>query len=180
MYLQHTRPMNNNLMRLFVANPGRYRPLVAFLDQLTQGLSELTWADCETIGAELAQDNGSVFCTGVRRATVDALRGAPGAHPGKLASLVAFARRLNNDASSVSESDVAAVRAHGWSDQTVEDVVGLVAVLRVFSTLATGLGFGAVAPAEFETIGAQTVTAGGYVASFDRFRAAAEPASSSS
>ncbi|MGH1340799.1 MAG: hypothetical protein ACRBN8_04575 [Nannocystales bacterium] len=159
-------------MRLLVANPSRYRPLVAFLDQVTQNLAQLTWADCEAIGAELARDNKSTFCAGVRDATLDALGEVEGTPAGRLAPLIDFARRVNEDATTMTQEDVDAVRAHGWTDQTVEDVVGLVAALRVFSTMATGLGFATLPAEDFANIGQGTVGAGGYVASFDMFRAA--------
>lgn len=177
MYLQHTQSLDNNLLRLLMANPDRYAPIVGFLDRVTQNLTQLTWADCEQIGAELALDSGSPFCSGVRRATMEALGDAPRAEPGRLAPILAFARRVNRDANAISPTDIQALRAHGWTDQTVEDVVGLVAILRVYSTLATALGFGAVPDAEFKGIGVGTVGAGGYEASFDMFVAAAQESS---
>ncbi len=66
----------------------------------------------------------------------------------------------------VKEKHIAALRQAGWNDQTIDDVVGWVAIMQFYSTVDQGLGFGGLPQAVFDEIGAGTVQGKGYVASF--------------
>lgn len=174
MALEQTRDLGGNLLRLLLTNPSRYRPVVAFLDGVTQNLSQLTWTDCERIGAEIALANDSQFCAGIRGGMTTALRDEVGAAAEKLAPVIALALQVNRGQGALTHAQLVAVREAGWSDATIEDVVGLVASLRVFSTLATTLGFGQMPAAAFAEIGAGTVAAGGYTVAYDAYLQGAE------
>jgi len=84
----------------------------------------------------------------------------------KLAPILEFALKVNQDASRITENDIQAVIEAGWNEQTVEDVVALVAAQKLYNTLATGLGFKALPASAFTEIGRDTVDKGGYMASF--------------
>lgn len=168
-YLSHTKNMNNFLIAL-LRDHKRYLPIVEFLDTVIQNASELSWSECERIGFELGKQNCSEFCVGIRSGVIKALgpnEKAVGAD--KLRPILAFTRKLNEDSSSVTEADVQAIRDAGWNDQTVEDVAGLVAILKVYSILANGLGFKALPEAAFAEMGAATVQMNGYTPVFRSF-----------
>lgn len=61
-------------------------------------------------------------------------------------ALVAFARRVAHDASAVTEDDVAALRAHGFGDAEVFDIVAAVAARAFFTKVLDALGALADAP----------------------------------
>ncbi len=83
-----------------------------------------------------------------------------------LGALLSFALKVNADASSMNPGDITGVLNAGWSEQTVEDVVALVAIQKLYNTIASGLGFKAL-PAEIcEQIGREPAEKGGYVESF--------------
>ena len=126
MFLKHTKTVDGNFMQVLTRDPERYRPIVQFLNSVTHGLAELSWRECELIGAK------------------------------------------------ISEADIEAVRRAGWSDQTVEDVVGLVGIMRLYDILTSGLGFGRTLPDEaFGEMGRMTVDQQGYTTTFDSFVAPA-------
>ncbi|MFK5983966.1 MAG: hypothetical protein QM479_00885 [Pseudomonadota bacterium] len=111
--------------------------------------------------------NHSKFCNGIRKGMIHALKATPEAlRSKKLTPVLAFALKLNLDASNISQSDIETVLEAGWSEQTIEDITGLVAIQKLYNTIATGLGFNALQEAAFTEIGQDTVQKGGYAASF--------------
>lgn len=168
-YLERMKT-TNNLMEALLQDHGRYLPIVEFLDRVIQNASQLSWADCEQIGLELGKQNGSGFCAGIRAGMIEALADKEDrSGTDALAPVIAFARKLNEDSSAVTEADIESLRAADWSDQTVEDVIGLVASLKVYSILANGLGFEALPEAVFAEMGAATVRMNGYTPLFKSF-----------
>lgn len=168
-HLTHTKHMDNFLEAL-LRDHQRYLPIVEFLDKVIQSASELSWSECERIGLELGKQNRSEFCAGIRAGMIKALgtdKDAP--DDDKLRPILAFARKLNQDSSTVTEGDIQTIRDAGWNDQTVEDVTGLVAILKVYSILANGLGFKALPEAAFAEMGAATVQMDGYTPVFRSF-----------
>lgn len=168
-YLSYTKPMGN-MMEILMRDHKRYLPIVELLDNVTQNLSELTWAECELIGKEICMDNKSAFCTGIRGGVITALKANDAAlDDPKYVPLLSFARKVNKDASAITQADIDAVRQTGWSDQTIEDVVGVVAVNKFYNTISTSLGFGAVPNEAFVHMGAATIESGGYTPMFKAF-----------
>ncbi len=168
-HLSQTKNMDNFLEAL-LRDHQRYLPIIEFLDAIILNTSELSWADCEQVGLALGEQNKSVFCAGIRTGMIKALGGDTNLNGNdKLQAILTFAQKLNEDSSSVTEMDIQAIRDAGWNDQTVEDVVGLVAVLKVYSILANGLGFKALPEAAFDEMGAATVQMKGYTPVFRSF-----------
>ena len=168
-YLDQNKHMDN-FLQVLLRDHQRYQPIVEFLDAVVKDASELTWRECEQIGLELGKQNRSAFCAGIRSGMIEAL----GAHEEenraeKLRPVLAFARKLNEDSSSITEADIQPVRDAGWNDQTVEDVAGLVAILKVYSILANSLGFKALSEVAFAEMGAATVQMNGYTPVFRRY-----------
>ncbi len=169
-FLSYAEDFNNNFMMLLLRDHERYMPIVEFFDKVTQGLSELSWAQCELIATEVSKINRSEFCLGIRKGVGDALEAdLSDLESDKLAPILAFALKINRDASAITQGDVQSVLDAGWSEQTVEDVVGLVAIQRLYNMIAAGLGFKGLPDAAFVEIGQDTVDKQGYVSSFRSF-----------
>lgn len=169
-YLSYTQNFDNNLLMLLLRDHKRYMPIVEFFDSMTQGLSELSWVDAELIASEVSKANQSEFCTGIRDGMTKALKVAPNAEGNeKFSTVLSFALKTNQSPHSIVQSDVDAVLNAGWSEQTVEDIVGLVAIQKLYNIIATGLGFKQLPEAVFAEIGRNTVKKGGYEASFRQF-----------
>ena len=166
-FLSYTREFNDNLFMLFLRDHQRYMPIIEFFGNLTESLSELKWSDAELIAAEVSKANGSTFCTGIRKGMSDALQARPDAlGDSALSTALAFALKVNSRDGSVTKEDVDAVLEAGWNEQTVEDLVGLVAIQKLYNIIANGLGFKDLPVEQFAEIGRATVTNGGYAASF--------------
>jgi alkylhydroperoxidase family enzyme len=159
-----------NFMEALLRHHTRYFPIVTLLDEIVQNSAELTWADCEQIGLELGRENRSSFCAGIRTGMVQALADdQPDSTGWDTKPLIDFARAVNKNASGVSLKDIQKVRDAGWNDQTIEDVVALVACLGAYSTLANGLGFVALPESAFAEMGQATVNMKGYTPLFQSF-----------
>ena len=87
----------------------------------------------------------------------------------KLTAALKFALKTNQYPDAIIQKDIDDVLNAGWSEQTVEDIVGLVAIQKLYNIIATGLGFKQLPEAAFDEIGQDTVKKGGYVASFRQF-----------
>ncbi len=170
-FLNYTKDFNDNLLMLLLRDHKRYIPIVEFFDNVTQGLSELTWAETEFIATEISRNNHSDFCSGIRKGVTNALlKRKPETFKGnKLEVVLAFALKVNKNASSIRQDDIQTVLNAGWSEQTIEDIIGLVAIQNLYNILATGLGFKGLPEAVFDEIGEGTVHDGGYTASFRGF-----------
>lgn len=166
-FLSYTKGFGN-FMEVLLRDHRRYLPIVEFLDKVTQDLSELTWSECELIFTEISRANGAEFCAGIHAGVSKALNDSL-PRKDKLQAILVFARKLNMAANSITDSDVQTIRDAGWSEQTVEDVVGLVAIINVYTILDNGLGFGAVPNKVFEEMGRATVQLKGYAPVFRSF-----------
>lgn len=165
-YLSYGKEFNNNLLMLMLRDQDRYEPIVAFFDHVTHDLSELSWAQTEFIAGEISKHNHSEFCNGIRAGMLSALGADYTAlKDKKLASALAFAVKLNQAADTIRQEDVQTVLDAGWTEQTVEDIVGLVAIQQLYNTLANGLGFKGLTQDTFADIAQDTVCKGGYLAS---------------
>lgn len=169
-FLSYTKDFNENLLMLLLRDHQRYLPIVEFFDTMTQNLSELSWAETELIATEISKANQSEFCTGIRGGMTKALKvDSSKLDNKKLAVVLKFALKINRQANTITQNDIDAVIAVGWSEQTVEDIAGLVAIQKLYNVIATTLGFKQLPEAAFIEIGQGTVNSGGYLASFQHF-----------
>ena len=169
-FLSYTQKFDNNLLMLLLRDHKRYMPIVEFFDTMTQGLSEISWADAEIIASEISKANQSDFCIGIRGGMIEALESdLSSEHKEKLSVVLGFSLKLNKHPDAIIQSDVDEVLNAGWSEQTVEDIVGLVAIQKLYNVIATGLGFKQLPEEALAEIGHDTVKKGGYVASFQQF-----------
>jgi len=159
-YLSYTKNLGN-FMELLLRDHKRYMPIVEFVDNVTQQLYELSWEECELIFIDISKINGSEFCTGIHTGVANALNNtAKPIRNEKLNPLIKLARKFNNNAQNVEENDIQIVKDAGWSDQTIEDVAGLVAIINVYNILANGLGFKALPAEAFDEMGKATIQQG--------------------
>lgn len=168
-YLTQHR-QSQNFLEALLRDHGRYTPIVEILDKIVLHLDQLSWADAELIGLELGRQNGSEFCAGIRAGMVHALdadQGAP--RDEKRQALLDFALKLNQDSSRIQEQDIERLRRVGWSDQTIEDVIGLAATLKAYSIMANGFGFKGLPQSVFAEMGEATVQQKGYLPIFLSF-----------
>lgn len=166
-FLSNTAKMDH-FMELLMSNPERYSPLIAFLDQVSLDLSELSWKDCEIIAKQISEDNHSSFCTGLHQGILDELNASEKSEQ-KLDAILDFAKKLNNSPKSVNKSDIQLLLDTGWSEQTVEDTVALVAAINSFNTLAVGLGFEAIPQEAFAQMGKATISLRSNLATYNAF-----------
>jgi len=166
-FLKRTANMNH-FMELLMSNPKRYSHIIAFLDEVSLNLTELSWKDCEVIAKHISEENNSPFCSGLHLSIATQLN-APKYHSEKLASILKFASKLNNESRSINEKDVQTLIEAGCSEQTIEDLVALVASINVFNILANGLGFKAIAREIFSQMGQMTIAHKGNLATYNSF-----------
>ena len=169
-FLSYTQNFNNNLLMLLLRDHKRYLPIVEFFDTMVRDLSELGWSEAEFIASEVSKANQSDFCTGIRGGMIKSLNfNVSTLSDEKLSAALKFALKINQNANSITRNDIDDLLDAGWSEQTAEDIVGLVAIQKLYNTIATGLGFKQLPEEVFVGIGKDTVEKGGYVSSFQSF-----------
>jgi len=155
---------------LLLRDQKRYMPIVEFFETMTQNLSELSWTEAELIATEVSKVNRSDFCVGIRKGMTKALKAdSSTVNNEKFNKLLKFALKTNQYSDSITQKDVDEVLNAGWTEQTVEDVVGLVAIQKLYNIIGTSLGFKKMPETIFTEIGQDTVKRGGYVESFRQF-----------
>ena len=168
-FLKHHQSLGN-FMDVFVRDPRRYMPIMEFLDQIVLHLEELSWSEAEIIATEVSKACHAEFCVGIHAGVTRALSSPENrSETERLEPILVFARKLSLDESSVTENDIESLRNVGWSDQTIEDVIGLVAAIKIYTILDNGFGFGGVPEEAFTEMGRATVGYQGYVATFRSF-----------
>lgn len=166
--------MDDNLLMLLLRSGTRYMPIVEFFDHVTQDLSELSRLEAERIAHAVSEQNHSSFCSGIRQGMIAALENGQAPSESECFKVaLAFALKVDKASSQVTKHDIDNVLKMGWSEQTIEDIVGLVAIQNCYNIIATSLGFKGVPGQVFASIAQDTVDKGGYAASFRSFMAAA-------
>ncbi len=136
---------------ILLRDPVRYLPFAQLLDTVMSTQSELTPAQREMIALYSSRLNHCGYCVdshscvlgglGTDEALVKALAdGSVEPVDDNLQRLLAFAGKLTLEPGSVTATDIDTVRAAGWSDQTVEDVIGVVATFAFLNRLVDGFG----------------------------------------
>ena len=169
-YLKQTEN-TNNFLEVLVRDHKRYMPVMEFLDNVTFQDSELTVEEREQIAFEVSKTNKAQFCMAIHHGVLNALSPEQTKiNQDKLEPILAFVRKLVNDSSSITKLDVKTVTDEGWSDQTVEDVIGIAASITTYDILANGFGFKNSLPDKvFDEMGKATLKQGGFVAQFESF-----------
>lgn len=169
-YLKQTQD-TDNFLAVLVKDHQRYMPIMKYLDNLTLQESELTWQERELISLEVSKANGAQFCMAIHQGLLNAADNSDQVvRSQRLEPALRLARLLAKSSSTVTQEDIDNVRNAGWSDQTIEDIIGLASAITVYDILANGFGFGAdLSESTFEEMGRGTIQQGGFEAQFRSF-----------
>lgn len=140
-----------SVVDVFMRDPKRYLPFAQLLETLMGGESELNSAERETIALYVSKLNSCHYCVGSHQEVLQKLGADQAAIDGAAAGSTAnadarmrpvleFADKLTLSPGSVNQADVDAVVAAGWSEQTVEDIIGIVSLFSFLNRLVDGLG----------------------------------------
>ncbi|RME63398.1 MAG: peroxidase [Alphaproteobacteria bacterium] len=165
---------DDTLEHIMRREPARYRPFVAFAQQVLAGPSALSAGERELLGAFVSALNGCAYCTGTHSAAakahgvdgklVEALIADPAAMaaPARLRPLLAYARKLTQAPARLVQADADAVFAAGWDEQALSDVVAITALFAMANRLVDGHGVKGLPPAMNDMVGAY-IAERGYV-----------------
>lgn len=145
-------------------NTGTARPLIEYHEALLRGDSPLSVAERELIAAFVSATNACAYCEGAHTAAatqfgvepelvrqlVGDLDGAPVAE--RMRPVLAFARKLTQTPSRMTQADVDAVLAAGWDERAVYDIVQVTALFNFMNRFVEGLGLNAI-PEQFAATG---------------------------
>ncbi len=170
-HLSHAKDFQS-IAEVFLRDARRYAPLLQFIEGVMTGESALTKAEREMIATHVSKLNGCGFCLGAHKWTLAAMDIDPGmieaveAGPGAvgvdqgLRPLLGFATKLTRSPEDVGAADIEALRAAGWSDQSIEDAVNVIALFNYVNRVVDALGIEGD-EATFKQIGA-TLAEQGY------------------
>jgi len=134
---------------VFLRDPGRYLPFTQLMAGIMNGESELSKPQREMIALHVSKLNDCHYCVGSHRAVLAGLdvdeATIAAAEAGamadvRMAPVLTFAAKLTRTPGAVAQADVDALRDAGWSDQTVEDVINVVALFGFLNRLVDGFG----------------------------------------
>ena len=157
---------------VFLRSPERYRPLLAFLEDIMVSPSALTKTEREIIAARVSQLNGCEFCVQAHVATLRALQveesllnvvlaGPSGRFDEpRLQSLVSFAKKLTLSPHTVQQADIDQLITAGCSEQVIEDAINVIALFNYVNRLVDGFGVQG-SPRYFDNVG-RALAANGY------------------
>ena len=150
-YLSYTKDFKG-LAEVFLRDPQRYGPLLAFIEGVMTAPSALTKAEREMIATHVSKLNGCAFCLGAHRstlaameigwATIEALECGPEAAgvDDRLRPILRFATKLTQTPEQVARADIETLRQAGWSDQAIEDATNVIALFNYVNRVVDALG----------------------------------------
>ncbi len=136
---------------VFLRDPERYLPFVQLLDNVMSSDSELSKAQKEMIALYSSHLNGCHYCVDSHSCVLTNMEtdeqlvhslanGSFGVIDDKLQAVFKFANKLTLEPGKINETDIAAMRSVGWSDQTIEDTICVVSTFAFLNRLADGFG----------------------------------------
>ena len=150
-YLSYSKDFQG-VADVFLRVPDRYAPLLQFIEAVMVGESALTKAEREMIATHVSKLNGCGFCVGAHKSTlaamdidaeaIEAIEAGPEAAgvDDKLRPILRFATKLTQTPEAVGQPDIEALRAAGWSDQSIEDAINVVAIINYVNRLVDAFG----------------------------------------
>lgn len=129
-----------------------YLPLIEFVNAVMTRKSELSIAEREMIAAYVSKQNSCWFCVGVHKQTllkmgvdkniveciVDDIEKAKVEE--KFKQVLRFSHKLNQPNQEILKTDIDALKTHNYSDQSIEDIINVVALFNYVNRLIDGLG----------------------------------------
>lgn len=146
-----------SVVDVFMRDPKRYLPYAQFIAAVMSEESELSRVERETIALYVSDLNDCGYCVGSHQAVLRGLGVSAEAVSSAQASarmrpVLDFAHKLTQAPGAIDQADIDTVRAAGWSDQAVEDIINVVSLFASLNRLVDGLGI-AGSPAVFEKSG---------------------------
>jgi len=146
-----------SVVDVFMRDPKRYLPYAQFIAAVMSEESDLSRVERESIALYVSGLNECGYCVGSHQAVLRGLGADAAVAPLEQASarmrpVLDFARKLTLTPGAIDQADIDTVRAAGWSEQAVEDIVNVVSLFASLNRLVDGLGI-AGSPAVFEKSG---------------------------
>lgn len=163
---QHDQ-MDNFLVSL-VRDHTRYEPIVKFLDTIIEASGDLTWGELETVGQEVARLLEADYCEALRKGMVTKL-GAQDQKSERVSTLRKFTAEMIRSPKSIDANSIDGLRAIGLSDQGIEDLIGWISILQMYSVVEHAFGFAGLPQQVLDEIASGTVENKGYLPSFQHF-----------
>ncbi len=150
---------------VFLRSPKLYKPLLAFIENVMVGESELSKAEREIIAAHVSRINGCRFCVeahratltamGVDEATVSTLEMGPNIDgvSDQVKDLLVFSEKLTRTPAEITIADIEALKDKGVSEQTIEDTINVVSLINYVNRLVDAFGVEG-SPDYFKMVGA--------------------------
>ncbi len=145
-------PSPAGLGDLLRRHPKGMGPLMAYLDALLRGESDLTIGERELIAAYVSGLNACTFCHsshtlyaelfGISPASLETLLKHPESAPfgAKMQPLLAYVEKLNRLPARLVAMDAQAVFAAGWSEAALFDAVQICGAFNLMNRLVEGAG----------------------------------------
>jgi len=130
---------------VFMRDPKRYHPFTQFIAGVMSGDSDLSRVERETIALYVSDLNDCRYCVGSHQVVLRGLGADEAAVSSAQASprmrpVLELAHKLTQTPGAVDQSDIDAVRAAGWSDQAIEDVIIVISLFAFMNRLVDGFG----------------------------------------
>ena len=135
---------------VFFRDPKRYLPIVQLLETVMSNESELSQAQREAIALYTSRLNGCHYCVNSHCAVLSALEEdaefiesiAGGSITGldsKFRVMLDFTKKLTLEPGKVNKNDTELIRVAGWSDQAIEDAIGVISTFCLINRIVDGI-----------------------------------------
>ena len=152
-----------NVLRLYALRPNHLLAWNAHYEELMKGDSGLAKAEREMIAVVVSVANECAYCTAAHSAALRKLTKDPvladaiaadhrsAAVEPRVRAMLDYAVKLTVRPKEMTEADVQALRAAGWTDDDVMDIAEVTGMFNMSNRMASGLGW---APnPEYESLG---------------------------
>ena len=162
----------SDITDILFRKPSRYGHINNFTQEMLRGRSELSVGERELIAAFVSALNACNYCAGIHTAVAsrfgiestlieELLEDIDQANVSeKMKPILKFSKKLTLKPAKMQEADAKAVFDAAWSEQTLEDVIGIIALFNYYNRILEGHGIKGY-PEIFET-GANHLSKRGY------------------
>lgn len=142
----------SDITDILFRSPKRYGTMNKFTHGLLRGKSELTVAERELIATFVSANNACNYCSKIHNAVAerygvdanlleDLMKDIPSAAVSeKMKPILEFSKKLTLTPSRMIAADAEKVYQAGWSEQTLEDVIGITALFNYYNRILDGHG----------------------------------------
>lgn len=147
-YLSYTKSFQG-VGDVFLNNPKRYLPFIQLLSNMMDTDSDLTKAEREMIAMDVSHANACHYCVDSHCAVLNKLGENLNATEAaqlinqvdeKMKAMLLFSRALTNDPEKINQNEIKLLLEKGWSEQAIEDAIGVISTFAFLNRLVDGLG----------------------------------------